>query len=264
MRADRIHAGVTQLQVHRDAVGHVEIRILAGLLDLADEVAGVALGLELRRDVHVEHHDHVVGAQRLARLTLLGLEVQLELLGRERVPRHRNRAVILEGPVARAHGVQDVLHRLAELGAQRAAVGTQDEVAMRLQVVAELHTLHVDLARDEVREILQRRRGLAGQRDGRERQARTQAVLLAQGEGGRAGVAHAVHARHEIVIGGQRVERRPVGQVHALLAREAHVDLFGDHRQQRRGDLADRDEHAVQRVVGVLLDARVVAPEALT
>ena len=88
----------------------------------------------------------------------------------------------------------------------------------------------------------------------------------AQGESRGAHVADAIHRSHQLRIRRSVEFGRPVREVHALFAGEPPIDLLGDEWQQRAHDLAQGDEHRVQRVVGVLL-VRVVgisrSPEAI-
>ena len=69
-----------------DAIGHRQVTITASLLDHAHEVAGLALDLQLRREVDVEHDDPDAAAERGARRVLVGLQGQHELAWIEAVP----------------------------------------------------------------------------------------------------------------------------------------------------------------------------------
>ena len=95
-----------------DAVGHGEVLVPAGLLHHADEVAGLALDLELLGEVDVEHDDADTAAERRARPArvgaIVGLQREHELARLESVTAGDDRVAVLR-PLALADGPDDVL-----------------------------------------------------------------------------------------------------------------------------------------------------------
>ncbi len=85
----------------------------------------------------------------------------------------------------------------------------------------------------------------------RQRQAHPQLLGLAQRGRRRAHVAHLVHGRHQVGVGGHLAGLRPVGQMHRPLAGDAAPDHLGGQRQQRRGQPGGHLQHGVQGVDGV-------------
>src|SRR5690606_3261803 len=128
----------------------------------------------------------------------------------------------------------------------------------------EVHALDVEFVGQQVRVRRERVGAFAGDGQRRQRQADAQLVRLAQGEAGRARVAHAVHRAYQLLVGRQLVDLRPVGEVHAVLAGEAAIDLLADQREQRRAHAREHVQDGEQRVVRVeLVLVAAAAPEAL-
>ena len=86
-----------------------------------------------------------------------------------------------------------------------------------------------------------------------QREPDAQPLGVAQRQRARADLPHPVHVGHERVIGRQLVGIGPRAEVDAVAAGQAVVDLVGQQRQDRGRDPAERDQHRVQGVEGVVL-----------
>ena len=150
-------------------------------------------------------------------------------------------------------------HVLAEARAERAVVGLDLVGAelVGLRDVAQL--LDVELAEHDVLEPLDRRAlGAGGHHDGlAQRLAHAELGLAAGGQPEPHGLAHDAHRDLELDVA--RADLGEVAQVDARLgAVEVVVDLVGDERAERRQQVGDADQAAVQRPER----GRVAVPEA--
>ena len=249
MRIARRRSASCRRQEHLDAIRDVEAGVLAGVLDPAHEVAGVALGLELGRDLRCRARPPC----RCVRSAWpappsLGLRLSSNSSGASTCPATATAAVILERPVAGAHRGEHVLHRLAELGARASRrSGLRTKCAVRLEMVAELDGLDVDLALDQRAHTITADPGAA-------LPAR---VTIASGRRVRSPCSSRSASAVEQTSRTRSMRRDelvdPTGRLSAAgqssrctlsVAGEAREHLLGDHRQQRRRHLAHGDEHA--------------------
>ena len=114
-----------------DAVGHVEPGVPPGLLHEPDQVAGQPLGLQLGRDVEVEHDDAVApGQRRRSAASSAATRRSVYSPSSERDPAGHDR-VAVAGPVARPDGADHLLHVRAEAGAGDRGHHLQDRLGDR-------------------------------------------------------------------------------------------------------------------------------------
>src|SRR3954454_10683278 len=249
---------VVAIEAERDPVGDLEARLLARLLDRADDLAGQALAAELVIEVELERHG--VAGLGLHLVALERLHDEGDVVGGEGVllavdcDSHLGTGLELIRDAARVeslHGRRHLRHVLAEAGAERAVVGLHpigDELGLGLD---EVELLDVELGGDDLREALD---GLAlGVGGDHDRLAEGLAELdLGLGAGGASQLHRAadrIHSSFELLIDQvlpdiwEVAEMNRVGvgirpladrllQAGLLTEQEVRVDLVGDERSE--------------------------------
>jgi hypothetical protein len=166
--ADGVQRLLVAAEAQVDAVRDLEARVLARDLDLAQDGAREALGAQRVVDLEVERDG--VPALALQAVALGRLERQEEVVLGELVvgalDLHDDGLAGAQGR-GDARAVEaldrgaDVLHPLAEAGAERPQVRLERDPAELVGVRHELERLHVQLVRDDLGEPLDRRALLA-------------------------------------------------------------------------------------------------------
>ena len=247
-----------------DPVGHLEARLAAHLLDRADQVAGLALERQLRRDLGVERDGEPVAVQH--REALAGAGAQLELAGLERPVPHPHRAVS-EREVALAQQPADHAQVAAILGAEHLQQRHHLDLRELLRRRRQTDGLDAELAGHQVDvpgHVLPPGGVVGGDDHLRQRLAqlhvRRRAGLAAQPH-------HRAHARHLVHQGGlgKRLADHGIArQVHALRCVRAHAadevlpQLVRQERHHRRHQAHDLHEGVPQRLVGRALVGLVI------
>ena len=159
----------------------------------------------------------------------------------------------------RGHRGRHLRHVPAEARAERAVVRLDLVRAQLVGLRDEAQLLDVQLALDEVRELLDRGALGAGghHHRGPQRLADAELGLAARGQAEAHGLAHDAHRDLELEV--PRAGLGEVAQVHARLgAVEVVVDLVGQEGAERRQQVGDRYQAGVQRAER----GRVAVPEA--
>ena len=97
------------------------------------------------------------------------------------------------------------------------------------------------------------------------RQPNPKALIFTKPQRCRHDRTNLVHVGDKVGVGREVVGIGPGSQMDRLFTGQACVDLFGDHRQERRRQLQEVDEHRVERVISVLLVVgHIWTPEAVS
>ncbi len=265
MGLERRGAGA-EAELESDAIRHVEVGVLASLLNRSDEISGLTFGLEFWCDLGVEHDHCLVPRQRRGNVTLLGIEQKVELVGLEHVVADGHGVVVAGRPVTRLRGLDDRLDFLAESRPEDTGVRNEPEGAVGVDVIAELDLLHVELVGEQLGQRFDGGVGVGpGEHGLGERQPNPESLRFAQCERRRDGVKKQIHGRDEVGIGWQCVDRRPIFEVDRSFTDETLPDLLGDHRHEWSQHLREIQQHGVERVEGIVIDrAALGVPEALS
>ena len=239
------------------------------LLDRAHHVPRHAFLDEFRRQLEVEHHDGIVPGQGLARDALSGLEGQGILAGLKQGARDLDAPVVQGVPFAFFRGDQDGLDLAADSGPQHLGVDFEPEGRVGADVITELDAFDVDLVGDEVQVGLNFSVVAAGHHQLGQGLAHPGVFGGAQGQGGGADLAHAIHLGNEFRVCSVFELIGPVAEVNALLTRESAVDLLAHEREQGADHPAEHNQSGIEGVVRVLLvgialglpEARPAAPD---
>ncbi len=203
------------------------------------------LGVRLRADVDVvgpEGHDGSVGERELERPARVEGAMDRTAVDRLERGRHERRA-------------------LPELGSERSEVGHHRVGEQSLEIRDRLHELHVERARDLVRDLGRESLAVGEQHErAPEGLAHLGLGVAAGGETERDDRSRASHVGFENRIDGGAVGNGPVGEVDGLGGpRQVAVQHVGDERRIGGEQPCDRRERLVQ---GGVRDRVVRVPEA--
>ena len=252
-RGGRDPRGPRHVDGDHDPVGDRHARLLAQVVDRPDQLAGRALDPKALVDFEVEGDRPRPLAGEGEVFVLVGS--QLDVLGVQPLACDLHPSLLVErrlerGPVGVGQGLLDLVHPLAQPGAERVEVGHGRPRHELGQAGHVLQVLDVELLADLLPD-LGRELDVGGVHEEGPLQGLTGADL-GVGAGGPPQpdeLTGAGHGPGEGGVGGSGGDR-PVGRVHRELAGETDVDLVGQVRGEGRQQLGGRHQAAIEGGVG--------------